>query len=208
MKIKKNDIIELMITDMGTDGEGIGRTEEGGIPFFVNGAVTGDRIRAGVMKMKPTYGYARLIEILQSSPWRVEARCPLADKCGGCQIQQLDYTKQLEYKQNKVKNCLERIGGLKNVPYEPIIGMESPWYYRNKAQFPVSRDKEGNVIIGFYAGHIHAVIDTRHCYIQAEIMQPILEVIRHFLQEYKISIYNEETGKGLVRHILLRVGFA
>ena len=205
---KKNDIIELTITDIGTQGEGIGRVTPEDIPFFVKGALTGDKIRAGVMKLKSSYGYARLIEVLEPSPWRTEPKCPVAGPCGGCTLQHLSYEKQAEYKQKHVQNCLERIGGLKDITMEPIAVMEEPWYYRNKAQFPVSRGKDGNVKIGFFAGHTHSVIDTTHCYIQAPVMQPLLETIREFLEEYKISTYDEESGKGLVRHILMRVGFA
>lgn len=205
---KKNDIIELTISDIGTQGEGIGRVTPEDIPFFVKGALTGDKIRAGVMKLKSSYGYARLIEVLEPSPWRAEPKCTVAGPCGGCTLQHLSYEKQAEYKQKHVQNCLERIGGLKDIPMEPICAMEEPWYYRNKAQFPVSRGKDGKVKIGFYAGHTHSVIDTTHCYIQAPVMQPILETIREFLEEYDISTYDEETGKGLVRHILMRVGFA
>ena len=205
---KKNDIIELTITDIGTQGEGIGRVTPEDIPFFVKGALTGDRIRAGVMKLKSSYGYARLIEVLEPSPWRTEPKCSVAGPCGGCTLQHLNYEKQAEYKQKHVQNCLERIGGLKDIPMEPICAMEEPWYYRNKAQFPVGRGKDGKVKIGFFAGHTHSVIDTTHCYIQAPVMQPLLETIREFLEEYDISTYDEETGKGLVRHILMRVGFA
>jgi len=205
---KKNDIIELTITDIGIQGEGIGRVTPEDIPFFVKGALTGDKIRAGVMKLKSSYGYARLIEVLEPSPWRTEAKCPVAGPCGGCTLQHLSYEKQAEYKQKHVQNCLERIGGLKDIPMEPICAMEEPWYYRNKAQFPVGRGKDGKVKIGFYAGHTHSVIDTTHCYIQAPVMQPLLETIREFLEEFDISTYDEETGKGLVRHILMRVGFA
>ncbi len=205
---KKNDIIELTITDIGTQGEGIGRVTPEDIPFFVKGALTGDKIRAGVMKLKSSYGYARLIEVLEPSPWRAEPKCTVAGPCGGCTLQHLSYEKQAEYKQRHVQNCLERIGGLRDIPMEPIIAMEEPWYYRNKAQFPVSRGKDGKVKIGFYAGHTHSVIDTTHCYIQAPVMQPLLETIRAFLEEYDISTYDEATGKGLVRHVLMRVGFA
>ncbi len=208
MNYKKNDIIELMITDVGSEGEGIGRAEASGIPFFVKGAVQGDVIRASVMKLKASYGYARLLEIKTPSKNRTEPRCPLASKCGGCQLQQLNYMSQLEYKNNKVRNCLVRIGGFQYPPMEEISGMENPWYYRNKAQFPVACDNDGTIRIGFYAGHSHTVIDTEHCYIQAEIMQPLVKELRLFLTRNRISIYDEESGKGLVRHILLRVGFA
>lgn len=205
--VNKNDIVELTIEDIGADGEGIGHIE--GYTLFVKDALMGDRIKAKVMKTKKSYGYAKLMEILTPSPNRVEPRCPIASKCGGCQIQHLDYKKQLEYKQNKVKNCLERIGGFTDIAekMEPIVGMEDPYYYRNKAQFPVGVNKEGEIVTGFYASRTHSIIDTSVCYIQAEVNEVILQIVKDFLKEYKISTYNEENHKGLVRHILTRVGF-
>ncbi len=204
--LNKNDIIELSITDLGAEGEGIGRID--GIPLFVKGAVTGDVIEARIMKMKKTFGYARVEKILTASPWRIVPPCPVAQPCGGCQLQHLTYEKQLEYKQNKVENCLQRIGGLKEIPIEPIAGMKEPFHYRNKSQFPVGKDKEGETVIGFYAGRTHSIIDTRSCMIQHPALSPVLDVIRSFLEEFRISSYEEETGKGLVRHIMLRVGAA
>jgi 23S rRNA (uracil1939-C5)-methyltransferase len=206
MTINKNDEFIIDIFDIGSEGEGIGRHE--GFTLFVKNALVGDKVKVKVMKMKKNYGYARLMEILEPSKDRVKPKCELAGKCGGCSIQHLDYQKQLEYKQNKVKNCLVRIGGFRDeINLEPIIGMENPFYYRNKAQFPVSKDKDGNVVIGFYAGGTHSIIDTSHCYIQAEVNEPIIQKIREFLVQHNISIYNEETHEGLVRHILTRVGF-
>ena len=171
--MKKNDSIELVIEDMGTDGEGIGHvaTEDGrSIAVFVKDAVMGDTIRAAITKVKKQYVYARLVEVIKPSPYRVEPKCPVARPCGGCTLQHVSYEKQLDYKWNKVKNCLSRIGGIEHPEdlMEPIIGMENPWNYRNKAQFPVGRDKEGKVVTGFYAGRTHTIIDTPHCDIQAE----------------------------------------
>ncbi len=204
--INKNDEIVIDIEDLGSAGEGIGKYQ--GYTLFVKNALIGDKAKVKVMKMKKSYGYARLLELIKESPYRVKPRCELAGKCGGCSIQHLDYKKQLEYKQNKVKSCLERIGGFHDeIMMEPIIGMEEPYYYRNKAQFPVGKNKEGKVIIGFYAGGTHSIIDTTHCYIQTEINEIIMGKVRSFLEEYHISIYDEEENKGLVRHILTRVGF-
>ena len=210
--MKKNDSIELMIEDMGTDGEGIGHvaTEDGrSIAVFVKDAVMGDTIRAAITKVKKQYVYARLVEVIKPSPYRVEPKCPVARPCGGCTLQHVSYEKQLDYKWNKVKNCLSRIGGIEHPEdlMEPIIGMENPWNYRNKAQFPVGRDKEGKVVTGFYAGRTHTIIDTSHCDIQAEGNDTIIKCVRDFLQEYNISTYDEETHTGLMRHILTRVGF-
>lgn len=211
--MKKNDVIELTIEDMGTDGEGIGHIEEADgrkLAVFVKDAVMGDVIRAVVIKVKKQFLYARLLDVITPSPYRVMPKCPVARPCGGCTLQHVSYEKQLEYKWNKVKNCLLRIGGIEHPEtyMEPIIGMEHPWNYRNKAQFPVGREKDGRVVTGFYAGHTHKIIDTPHCAIQAEGNDRIIKSVRDFIQEYNISTYNEETNQGLVRHILTRVGFA
>ncbi len=205
MAIQKNDELIIDIEDIGSDGEGIGKCE--GYTLFVKNTVVGDKAKVKVMKAKKSYGYARLVALITASPYRVEPKCTLAQKCGGCSLQHLDYAKQLEYKQNKVKNCLERIGGFKEIEMEPIIGMKEPYYYRNKAQFPVGKNKEGKIMIGFYAGGTHSIIDTTHCYIQAEVNEQIMCKVRTFLEDYNISIYDEAWNKGLVRHVLTRVGF-
>lgn len=209
--IKKNDVVELEITDIGADGEGIGKYE--GFTLFVKDAVVGDVVKAHVLKMKKAYGYAKVTEIVRPSEYRVEPKCEFASKCGGCQLQHLSYEKQLEYKQNKVVSCLERIGGFKGIAevpgiVMPIIGMEEPFYYRNKAQFPVGRGKNDELLIGFYAGHTHSIINHEECAIQSKVCVDIVRVVRSWIEENSISIYNEETHTGLLRHILTRVGFA
>ncbi len=203
--IKKNDQLVITIEDVGTNGEGIGKHD--GYTLFVNNTTIGDKALVKVMKAGKSYGYARLIELIQPSRYRVKPRCPIADKCGGCQIMHMDYAKQLEYKEDKVRGCLTRIGGFKDIPMEPIIGMEEPYYYRNKSQYPVGRNKEGKVIIGFYAGRTHSIIDTEHCYIGVEVNTPIIEYLRSFIKLYNIEPYNEEKHTGLLRHILIRVGY-
>lgn len=204
--LKKNDQVEVLIEDIGSEGEGIGRYE--GYTLFVKDTVMGDRALVQVMKTGKTFGYARLVKLLQPSKFRVEPRCPLAAKCGGCQLQHVDYKKQLEYKQNKVYNCLTRIGGFKDVPMEPICGMEEPFYYRNKSQYPVGRNKEGKVVIGFYAGRTHAIIDTEHCYIGSKVNTDILKLVRRYIEKYHVEPYDEVAHKGLLRHILIRVGYS
>ena len=202
---EKNQLLELTITDLGNEGEGIGKYE--GFTFFVKGALPGDRILARILKCKKTYGYARVEEILTASDARITPRCPVAGKCGGCQLPHMSYEKQLEYKKKKIEDCLTRIGGLDQVPEFSVIGMEEPWHYRNKAQFPVGVNKDGNIVIGFYAGRTHAIMDSDCCYIQARENEAIVRIIRNYLTNYRISIYNEETHQGLVRHILTRVGY-
>jgi 23S rRNA (uracil1939-C5)-methyltransferase len=203
--MKKNDEIVLKIEDMGVDGEGIGKAD--GVTLFVKDALIGDTVRAKIMKMKKTYGYARMMEILEPSPDRVEPKCPLHRQCGGCQIQALSYEKQLEFKQRKVENNLKRIGGFSDIPMEPIVGMEEPYHYRNKAQFPVGTDKDGRIITGFYAGRTHQIIPNRDCALGVPVNKEILDLVIDFMERFDIAPYDEQTGKGLVRHILVRYGF-
>lgn len=226
MEMKKNDRFVLKIEDMGENGEGIGRLD--GYIWFVKDAVIGDVIEAGVTKMKKQYGFARLIRVIEPSEYRTEERCPSARRCGGCQIQAVDYQEQLRLKEKKVYNNLKRIGGLSSlllpggeetteqtkeeternaVVMEPIIGMENPWRYRNKAQFPFGRNKDGNIVTGFYAGRTHDIVEQEDCLLGVEENREILSIIRNFMEEYKIEPYNEETHRGLVRHVLIRKGF-
>ena len=207
MEFKKNQIVEIYIDDIGNEGEGIGHID--GYALFLKDAVIGDRVRAKIIKTKKNYGFARVEEILEPSKDRVEPKCPVARPCGGCTLQHLSYDKQLEYKFNKVKNCLERIGGLSGIEkkMEPIYGMEDPFYYRNKAQFPVGTDKEGNLVTGFYAGRTHSIIDCTHCAIQHPVNEKILLKVLDYMKENGILAYDEKIHQGLVRHIVTRVGF-
>ena len=205
MDWKKNDVFQVRIEDMSDTGEGIGKTD--GFIWFVKDAVIGDVVEAKVMKTKKSYGFARLIQVLEPSACRVTPRCPSARQCGGCQLQAMSYEEQLRFKENKVRNNLSHIGGLTEIPMEPIIGMDEPWRYRNKAQFPFGKDKDGRIITGFYAGRTHAIIEQEDCLLGVEENQPILDCIRGFMEEYHIATYEEELHKGLVRHVLIRKGF-
>lgn len=164
------------------------------------------------MKAKKNYAYAKLEKVLVPSPFRVQPPCAFHRQCGGCQLQSLSYEKQLEFKQNKIRNNLVRIGGFDpekiDACMEPIIGMEDPWHYRNKAQFPFGYDKEGNVVTGFYAGRSHTIIPNTDCALGVEENQEILEIILRFMKKYGVSAYEEVSGKGLLRHVLIRKGFA
>lgn len=206
MELKKNDECIITIEDIGSEGEGIGKLD--GYTLFVKNALAGDKVRVRAMKLKKNYGYARLMEIIEPSTDRVKPVCSIADKCGGCTLMHLNYDKQLEYKQNKVINCLTRIGGFHlEFEIEPIMGMEDPYYYRNKAQYPVGCNREGEILMGFYAGGTHSIMDSDCCYIQAKENDNIIPVVKDFLKKYKISVYDEENHKGLIRHVLTRVGF-
>ena len=207
--MKKNDIFDLEITDMGVDGEGIGHFE--GMTFFVKDALIGDVIRARAVKLKKNYGYARVEEIVSPSTFRIEAQCPHHRRCGGCQIQALSYEKQLEFKAQKVRGNLIRIGGFSEEEVDakmlPVVGMETPYRYRNKAQFPIGTDKDGNIVAGFYAARTHSIIPVEDCLLGVEENAPILEIIKNWMTENAVSAYDETTGKGLLRHVLIRFGF-
>ena len=205
MEFRKNDIVTLEIVDCGTDGEGIGKAD--GFTVFVKDAVIGDTVTAKIMKAKKNYGYGRLMEILNASPYRVEPVCPSARQCGGCQLQAVSYEEQKVFKEKKLRGHLERIGGFTNLPMEPLIGMDEPYHYRNKAQFPVGRNKEGKIVAGFYAGRTHAIIENRDCALGIPENKDVLDRVIAHMEKYNIAPYDEVTGKGLVRHIFVRHGY-
>ena len=208
--MQKNDLVTVAIEDIGVGGEGIGKVD--GYTLFIKDAIIGDVVEAKIVKAKKNYGYARLMNIVMPSENRVEKpACPMARRCGGCQIQEMKYGAQLAFKEGKVRGNLERIG---EVPTElldkvmqPIVGMEEPFHYRNKAQFPIGTDKEGHIITGFYAGRTHSIIPNTDCALGVAVNQKILEIILHFMENNHISAYDEEKHKGLVRHVLIRYGF-
>lgn len=207
--MNKNDIVTVEITDIGVSGEGIGHVD--GYTLFIKDAVIGDVVEAKVMKAKKNYGYARLMKVLTPSEYRVEPKCVFARRCGGCQIQEMSYDRQLVFKDQKIRGNLERIGGFTkdqiDTVMQPVVGMEHPFGYRNKAQFPFGTDKEGNPITGFYAGRTHDIIANTDCALGVEQNKEILEIILQYMRENKIKSYDEKTGKGLIRHALIRYGF-
>ncbi|MFT3984557.1 MAG: 23S rRNA (uracil(1939)-C(5))-methyltransferase RlmD [Lachnospiraceae bacterium] len=232
MEFQKNQIVTIYIEDIGETGEGIGRIN--GYTLFVKDAVIGDTAEVRLVKVKKSFAFARLEKIIKASPHRVEPPCPIHRQCGGCQIQAMSYDEQLRFKQRKVLNHLVRIGGFPEEQMkslmEPIVGMEEPdgkapgaevetpesaayeirnargFGYRNKAQFPVGTDKDGTLITGFYAGRTHQIIPNMDCLLGSSVNKPILETILNFMRREGITAYEEETGRGLVRHILIRIG--
>lgn len=205
--MEKNQEFIVTIEDMSEDGAGIGKLD--GYIWFIKDAVIGDVVRAKAMKMKKSYGFARLMEVIEPSKDRVEPRCPVARQCGGCQLQAMDYEAQLQFKERKVFNHLMRIGGFsrEEIPMLPIMGMKDPWRYRNKAQFPFGKDKEGAIIAGFYAGRTHSIIQAEDCFLGVEENPRILKAIREFMVQEGIEPYDETSHTGLIRHVLIRKGF-
>ncbi len=206
---KKDDILTVDITDIGNDGEGIGKIN--GYTLFIKDAVIGDKVKAKIMKAKKNYAYAHLEEVIEPSKHRITPKCPVARQCGGCQIQSMSYERQLEFKQNKVRNNIVRLGGFDaefvDSVMKPIIGMDEPWEYRNKAQFPVGCDKEGKIVTGFYAGRSHNIIPMTSCCIGVKENEEIMEIVKSHMIDNHVRPYDEVSGKGLVRHVLIRKGF-
>lgn len=222
---KKNQICTVTITDLGAEGEGIGKID--GYPLFVKDALPGDVIEARLTKVKKNFAFARLERILKPSEDRVEAACPYARQCGGCQIMPLSYEKQLRFKEQKVYNNLQRIGGLEpellDACMEPIIGMDPrdtmclgdtgnpeakavPLRYRNKAQFPFGRDKNGQTICGFYAGRTHTIIPNTDCLLGIQENKQVLEAVLSYMEQCHVKPYEESSQRGLIRHVLIRKG--
>ena len=218
----KNQIVPVTIEDISDTGEGIGHVD--GFTLFVSRAVPGDTVRARIIKAKKTYAIAKAEEILEPAPGRVTPECPVAGSCGGCQLSYLSYESQLVLKQKKVEDCIRRIGGFADVSVLPIIGMDEPRAYRNKGQFPVgpaqgaktfsadakkaNASPKAGASIGFYAGHSHRIVPTASCGMLWPGHEEILAKVREYLAVSGATPYDEETGQGLVRHILMRKGFA
>ena len=209
MDFKKNDYVTVTIEDIGNEGEGIGKID--GYTLFIKDAVIGDVVEAKIMKSKKNYAYAHLEKVVTPSPFRVEPSCPIHKQCGGCQIQTMSYEKQLAFKESKIRNNLIRIGGfapeLIDEGREPIVRLAVHLRHRNQAQYPSGTDKEGNLVAGFYAGRTHSIIANTDCLLGAQENKEILEVILSYMRQNHVTVYEEASGKGLVRHVLIRKGF-
>lgn len=210
LKYTKNDVLKGLETRaLSSDGAGIAKTE--GYPIFIKDSLPGDVVTASLTKVKKDMAFARLISVEKSSPDRVAPKCDMARPCGGCVIQELSYPKQLEYKDDKVYNCLLRIGGIPakilDQAHEAPIGMDKPWRYRNKAQYPIGRDKDGRIISGFYAGRTHHIVEARECYLNPPEFSAILRQFINFCEENGVRPYDEEKNAGCVRHLMIRKAF-
>lgn len=202
---KKNEEYIVTIEDTGTGGEGIAKID--GYTLFVKDAVRGDRCRVRITKAHTSFAYARLVEVLEASPHRVEPICPVAKRCGGCKVLEVSYEEQLRFKENKIKNNLEKIGKVSGFEYYPIIGMEEPYHYRNKAQFPIGVGRNGAIISGFYAGRTHVIVENDTCFLGVAENEKILAIIKRFMEEKQILPYDEVTLQGLIRHVMIRKAF-
>ncbi len=202
--LEKNKNYNIEITGMTHEGQGVGRIN--GLAVFVDGVLEGEQAEIKIIKLNKSYAVGKLINILKTSPDRATPFCGAYKRCGGCSLQHMDYKAQLAFKTKLVRDNLERIGGISGVIVHDTIGMNVPMNYRNKAQFPVAA-VNGSVVTGFYAARSHDVIDSEECGIQDVISDRIRKIVGHFITEKGIPAYDEKTGRGLIRHIMTRVGF-
>jgi len=201
--VQKNEYIDVKFEDLTHEGNGVAKVD--GYPLFVPNCLPGEKAKIKVVKVNKGYGFGRLIELYEESPDRVEPDCPIYKECGGCQLQHLSYPGQMKAKHKQVQEVLTRIGKLENVVVHPVLGMENPWKYRNKAQVPVG-EREGGLIAGFYQKRSHDIIDMEACLIQQEKNDKIIQSVKRICEKYGVQAYNEQTHKGNLRHIMARYG--
>lgn len=210
--VEKNQEIELHIEDMGSRGEGIGHYH--GFAVFVEGALPNERVLVHIVQVRPHFAFGKIKKVLEPSMQRISPSCPLAGKCGGCQLSHLSYEGQLQYKREKVRGALTRIGHfseeeLAGVLAAQTLGMpQNIWgHYRNKAQFPVQMMAEGRLEAGFFAPRSHRLLPVYDCEIQSEKANELIAAIAGFMREHCISVYDEGKHTGQVRHVLIRTGY-
>ena len=199
--VTKNDRLLVHVEDLTHDGAGVAKID--GYPLFIHGALPGEDVHVHVLKTLKSYGFAKLLQIENASPFRVEAPCPVFDTCGGCQIQHLSYEGQMTFKQKLVRDAITRIGKLPDVPVHPVKGMEHPWRYRNKSQIPFGTE-DGKVVAGFYQPRSHDIADTDICIIQTPEADAIMVSLKKNLAEMGIEPYEESTHRGMLRHVVVR----
>ncbi|WP_029159421.1 23S rRNA (uracil(1939)-C(5))-methyltransferase RlmD [Clostridium scatologenes] len=206
ISINKNEEYDMNITGMGYEGEGVGKIND--FTVFVPGALLNEKVKVKIVKVNKNFAFAKLIDVMEASEYRTEPACNIYKRCGGCQLQHYSYKAQLNFKKQRVKDCIERIGKLKTseVILYDTIGMDDPYRYRNKVQLPVG-EKNGEVNIGFYAQRTHQIINMDTCNIQHEAADKVLKLIKSWMKKYKIEAYNEQLHSGSIRHIMVRKAF-
>ena len=203
MPVEKNKEYVVEIIDNGFEGEGIAKIND--FTIFVPNAIKGEKVKILIVKVLKSYGYGKIIDLLEKSIDRVKSDCDTYKRCGGCSLRHIKYEKTLEMKQNAVQSLVNKF--LKNkIEVQKTLGMENPYYYRNKAQYPVGKNSEGKAQIGVFANRTHEIIPIQECYIQNKKSQEVAKFVIEFINANNISVYNEKTRKGLVRHIVTKVG--
>ncbi|SFA53182.1 23S rRNA (uracil1939-C5)-methyltransferase [Anoxybacillus pushchinoensis] len=201
--VAKNEYYDVVFEDLTHDGAGVAKID--GFPIFVPNGLPGEKAKVKVVKVKKGYGFGRLIELYEKSEDRIDAACPIYKQCGGCQLQHIRYEGQLKAKHKHVKEVLARIGKIEHATVHPVLGMNDPWRYRNKAQVPVG-EREGGLVAGFYKERSHDIIDMDACLIQQEMNDIVVQTVKQICEQYNIPAYNEQTHKGVLRHIMARYG--
>lgn len=203
LPVQKNEYIDVLFEDLTHDGAGVAKVD--GYPIFVPNGLPGEKAKIKVLKVNKGYGFGRLIELYEKSPYRIEIAKEVLHKYGGCQLEHIRYEGQLQYKENQVRQVLTRIGKLEDVVVHPIIGMDNPWHYRNKAQVPVG-EKDGKLIAGFFKPRSHEIVDTDESLIQIPEINEAVQAVKEICGRLGIRAYNEESHKGVLRHIMARYG--
>lgn len=203
--VQQNDRLNVYVEDLTHDGSGVAKVE--GYPLFIPGALPGEQVEVKVGKTLKNYGFAKLLNIIEASPQRVEPPCPVFWDCGGCQMQHLSYEGQLIQKQKQVRDVMERIAKLPDVPVLPVKGMDNPWRYRNKSQIPFG-EQNGRIVSGFYKSRTHQIVDTDVCIIQSEEADELMATLKREMLILGMDAYNERTHKGMLRHLIVRKGKA
>ncbi|PAD15247.1 23S rRNA (uracil(1939)-C(5))-methyltransferase RlmD [Shouchella clausii] len=201
--VQKNETLTVTIEDLTHEGAGVAKVN--GYALFIPQALPGETVDIKVVKTKAGYGYGRLLQVQTKSEHRVEPPCPIFYKCGGCQIQHMDYSAQLAYKQKQVKDVMGRVAKLPDVPVRPVIGMDDPWRYRNKSQVPVAV-QTGDLVAGFYAKRSHSIVDMDQCIIQHKENDIVVQTVKQLAKELRIPAYQEQSHQGVLRHIVARYG--
>ena len=206
--VEKNKEYILDIISQGYEGEGIAKID--GYPIFIEGALQGEKVKVKIVKVKKSYAYGKLLEIIEKSEGREEPKCSNYKRCGGCSIQHMNYKKQLDFKWNRVKDCISKIGGISEEIVKYPIGMnENPYRYRNKVQLPIGK-VNGDIVIGFYAPRSHNIINIDNCLIQDEVADKVAKLTKKWINKYKIeptTIDGEFNPNGILRHIMIRKAF-
>ncbi|MBD7986104.1 23S rRNA (uracil(1939)-C(5))-methyltransferase RlmD [Sporosarcina sp. Sa2YVA2] len=203
--VQQNDRLNVYVEDLTHDGSGVAKVE--GYPLFIPGALPGEQVEVKVGKTLKNYGFAKLLNVIEASPQRVEPPCPVFWDCGGCQMQHLSYEGQLIQKQKQVRDVMDRIAKLPDVPVHPVKGMDNPWRYRNKSQIPFG-EQNGRIISGFYKSRTHQIVDTDVCIIQSEEADELMATLKREMLILGMDAYNERTHKGMLRHLIVRKGKA
>ncbi|MDD4066407.1 MAG: 23S rRNA (uracil(1939)-C(5))-methyltransferase RlmD, partial [Clostridia bacterium] len=204
MEILKNNEYIVDIRDMGINAEGVAKIE--GFPIFIKDGIIDEKVKIKIIKVSKDYAIGKIIEIIEKSKYREEPFCSQYVRCGGCNMQHIEYKKQLDIKMNQVKNSFKKFGLDENKIID-IIGMDNPYEYRNKVQYPVGLDNNGEPVIGFYAPRSHDIVSNDICKIEYAESAKIIRYIKQYIKDNNISIYDEIAGKGYLKHIVIKIGF-